>query len=165
MNLPSDFYYYTDKCNSSSENLLEIQENFVRALNTSKFFEYCRNNPDCQARYVKVSCGQTSSRMKRDTRVYPRPERLAYIVEFEIILPLNIVNDETKQEAIARAEEMLRGVSRNMKKAAIDGVFDIPGLRVEEDSFAAGLPTIQCPTGMEPRTTENTCGKSISSTH
>ncbi|XP_052226025.1 sushi, von Willebrand factor type A, EGF and pentraxin domain-containing protein 1-like isoform X2 [Dreissena polymorpha] len=157
MHLPSDFYYYTDKCNSSAENLLEIQENFVMALSASRFLEYCRNNPDCQAKYVRVSCGPTSSRRKRDIHRNPRPERFAYIVEFEIILPLNIVDDETKQEAIARTEEKLSGVSRNIRRAAMDGLFDIPGLRVENDSVEVGLPIIQCPNGMVPRPTENTC--------
>ncbi|XP_052801058.1 uncharacterized protein LOC128231848 isoform X3 [Mya arenaria] len=156
MNLPSEFYYYTDKCNSSDTNLLEIQENFVKALNSSKFFEYCRNDPNCQAKFVDISCGPTTSRRKRD--IQPRSDaNLAYIVNFEFELPFNVPAGKSESEAFEEIEKLLFQMADVVQDAVDNGEFDMPGLRVKSDSFALGNAQLKCAIGMVGRQTTGSC--------
>ncbi|XP_052249805.1 sushi, von Willebrand factor type A, EGF and pentraxin domain-containing protein 1-like [Dreissena polymorpha] len=157
MNLPSEFYYYTDKCNSSTENIFEIQHNFINALNTSKYLEFCTSNPDCQAQFVSISCGPTS-RKKRDTNVYRRATlQFAYIVDFEISLAYHSLPNETDNQAMDRISSMLDNIAESIHIATSNGAFDIAGLVVEADSFASGIPSVKCPPGTIARSAMSTC--------
>ncbi|WAQ94734.1 TSP2-like protein [Mya arenaria] len=123
MNLPSEFYYYTDRCNKSDTNLLKIQENFVKALNSSKFPEFCRHNPYCQAKFVDVTCGPATSRRKRD--IHPRSAaNLAYIINFEFELPFNVPSGTSESDAFEDTEKLLYQMADVMQNA-VDNEYDV----------------------------------------
>lgn len=158
MHLPSEFYYYTGKCNSSEENLQEIQNNFVQALNSSKFYEECRGVPECKAEFVSVSCGPTSSRKRRDSHVYKRSTGDAYIINFELLLPFEEVEGKTADDVFTEKENMLYQMSDVIQTEVDAGHFDIPDLIVDSDSFAVSYVQYKCGEGMMPRQESASCG-------
>jgi hypothetical protein len=167
MNLPNEFYYYTGKCNSSTENLYQIKENFVQALNTSKFSEYCVDIPACQARFVDVTCGPVSSRRKRDINfhVYRRSvPKFAYRLRFEFILPYKLETGKSADDIFAENEDRLYKMSDVIQKEVDSGHFDlhVDDLHIESDSYGPGVPSMICPSGTFPRKESASCGTNLS---
>ena len=158
----SDVFYYTGECNSSEANLLEIQNNFIAALTSSKFNASCINEPFCRAEFVNVTCGPIQSRRRRDIHqhyllkrsVYP----LAYAVEFELLVPLN-GNDTHSNFQIKAA--LLQDMVTEIQNEMDTGHFDIQpsNMHIEHDSFSPGIPEYKCPKGTKPRRSTESCGK------
>ncbi|XP_060568379.1 uncharacterized protein LOC132726983 [Ruditapes philippinarum] len=162
MNLPNEFYYFTGQCNSSTQNLNQIKENFVQALNSSKFPEECVGIPACQAKFVDVTCGPVSSRRKRDSNshVYRRSvSKLAYTLRFEFILPYKPVTGKSADDIIAENEDRLYKMSDVIQKEVDSGHFDlhVGDLHVESDSYGPGVPSMVCPPGTIPRKESASC--------
>ena len=163
MHLPNEFYYYTGRCNSSTQNLNQIKENFVKALNSSKFQEECFGIPECQAKFVDVTCGKTSFRRKRDltSRIYRRSvAKFAYKLQFEFILPYMQVAGKTTDDVFVENEDMLYKMSDVIQLEVDSGHFDlhIGDLHVESDSYGPGFPSMVCPPGRFPRKETASCG-------
>ncbi|XP_060578614.1 sushi, von Willebrand factor type A, EGF and pentraxin domain-containing protein 1-like isoform X2 [Ruditapes philippinarum] len=162
MNLPNEFYYYTGNCNSSTENLYQIKENFVQALNTSNFWEYCVDISACQARFVDVTCGPVSSRRKRDInfRGYRRSvPKFAYRLRFEFILPYKLETGKSADDIFAENEDRLYKMSDVIQKEVDSGHFDlhVDDLYIERDSYGPGVPSMICPSGTFPRKESASC--------
>lgn len=163
MHLPSEFYYFTGKCNSSAENVNQIKENFVKALSSSKFQEECVDVPECQAKYVDVTCGPVTSRRKRDLTHHLNrrsASKFAYIVQFELTLPYKAETGKSPDEIFAENEDLLYKMSNIIQQETDSGHFDlhIGDLQVESDSFGPGAPAMQCPSGTTPKTETASCG-------
>ncbi|XP_053382454.1 uncharacterized protein LOC123540032 [Mercenaria mercenaria] len=162
MHLPNEFYYYTGNCNSSTQNMNQIKENFVQALNSSKFPEECVGVPECQAKFVDVTCGPITSRRKRDlnSNVYRRSvSKLAYTLRFEFILPYKPVAGKSPEDIFAENEDRLYKMSDVIQKEVDAGHFDlhVGDLRVESDSYGPGNPSMLCPSGTIPRKESASC--------
>ena len=158
----SDVYYYTDECNSSEANLLEIKNNFIEALNSSLFNAVCIDEPFCRAEFVNVTCWPTQSRRRRYNHQHYLLKRSTYsnvyALEFELLVLLDGNNIETdSQLKSAVLQEMVAVIQKEMDI----GHFDIqPGImHIESNSFGPGFPEYKCPQGTKPRWSTGSCGK------
>lgn len=161
MHLPSEFYYYTDACNSSKENLQQIQNNFVEALNRSAYHEECVGVPDCHARFVSVFCGSVTSRKRREIHINKRSatEEFVYVVIMEMVLPFQEDALKSNDEIFAANEEVLNKMADVIQQEVYSGGFDIDGLTLKSDSFAIGGAQYQCEKGLLPRPETASCSK------
>ena len=163
MHLPNEFYYFTGKCNSSTQNLNQIKEHFVQALNSSKFHGECIGILECQAKFVDVTCGSISSRRKRDlnSHIYRRSvSKFAYKLQFEFILPYKQVAGKTADDFFAENKHRLNKMSDVIQQEVDSGHFDlnVGDLHVESDSYGPGNPSMVCPPGTIARKESASCG-------
>ncbi|XP_046578196.1 uncharacterized protein LOC124285952 [Haliotis rubra] len=142
MMMPSELYYYSGNCPDATANQ-QIRENFIKMLKANPLFkEECGGTvPDCRAEFVSVKCGKTSRR-KRAAKVNVR-------VEFNVILPYR-ENGQNSSVTVKSCE-----ASFDRIKAAIDNAVQsksldvgVPGLELQDDSFAPGIPNFLCGKGM-----------------
>lgn len=160
----SDVYYYTGKCNSSKSNLHQIQENFIKALNSSAFNAACIGEPFCRAEFVNVTCGPVTTRRKRDTSQHHLETRssnkFAYIVQFELLLSLDKTN-QTIGQLFQQKANKLQSMVNEIQTEMDNGHFDIhlSDMHLESDSFGPGFPSYKCPVGMKTRMSTGSCGK------
>lgn len=164
INLPSQFFYYTGRCNSSVENLKQIQENFVQALNASVFHEECRDVPECQAKFVDVTCGPVSRRKRdaEDVIVRRSPTSMAYKLRVEFLIPFKKVPGKTTDDIFYENEVILNRMSQAVQKEVNAGRFNlnINGLLVTSVSYEQGSARLLCPNGTLAKWDTGTCGRS-----
>lgn len=159
MNLRSQFYYYANECNSSKQNLLEIQQNFVEALNRSYFNKECVRVEECQAQFVSISCGPTTSGRRRREIVRRSVTELAYRIKFEIVVPFTILPGQSPDDVFAINDQVLNSIADRIQSEVVNGQFDIPDLTTTANSFVRGYVQYKCDAGMLPRHETASCGK------
>lgn len=166
MHLRNEFFYYTGTCNSSAQNLDEIRDQFVQALNSSHYQEECVGVPECQAKFVDVTCGPITSRRKRDIHSHINRRStlmFAYKLQFDLILPYIAVAGKSPDHIFSENEDQLYKMSDVIQEEVDSGHFDLDAsdLHVESDSYGPGTPAMQCPIGTIARRESATCGELI----
>ena len=158
----ADFYYYTEACNSSKENMQEISENFVLALNSSQYNAACIGVPECDARYVNITCGSTTSRRKRheDAAIVKRQVvKYAYKVQFELSVPFQPANGQSDTERFIELEDIMFNMLNVIKNETQSGHFDIAGYHTDENSVRSRASEYACPHGTVSIHQKASCGK------
>ncbi|KAH3752981.1 hypothetical protein DPMN_187608 [Dreissena polymorpha] len=163
LNLPSEFFYYTNACNSSEENLLQIRNNFIKALNSSAYRDFCSDGTNCDARFVQLTCGPVSTqRTKRKSKRAVRASSdLAYKVEFVLDTLFEVKEGQTDVSRYQELEAMLYNMVEQLSSDVENGLFDIQGLAVDSRSLYVGFVEFGCPKGSRSKSTTPSCGKSI----
>jgi len=146
-------FYYSGQCNSSAENLKQIQENFVKALNNSVYKAACLGNPNCRAEYVSISCGEVSGRRKRSIEY-------AYVIQLEIWVPFKRVVGQDDSQLFTETKSLLYDIADVIADETVTGHFDLDGLTVRSDSFAGGQVQYSCPRGTATQSSAS-CGNSF----
>lgn len=161
LNLPSEFFYYTHACNISEENLLQIRNNFIKALTASAYRDFCLNDTNCDARFVQVTCGPVSTqRTKRDSeRTIRAASDQAYKVEFVLDTLFEVKEGQTDVSRHQALEAMLYNMVDQMSSEVDSGLFDIQGLTVDRSSLFVGYVEFDCPKGTRSKSTTPSCGK------
>ncbi|XP_048259787.1 sushi, von Willebrand factor type A, EGF and pentraxin domain-containing protein 1-like [Haliotis rufescens] len=142
MNMPSELYYYSGDCPDDAANK-QIRENFIKMLKANPLFkEECGGTvPDCRAEFVSVKCGAISGR-KRDANVNVK-------VEFNVILPYreNGQNTSVVVKSYETAFDRIKGaIDKAVQSKSLD--VGVPGLELQDDSYAPGIPNFYCGKGM-----------------
>ena len=157
-----DFFYYTGACNSSKENMQEIGENFVRALNSSLYSAACIGVPECDAKYVNITCGPTTSRRKRHDHsaiVKRQVDKYAYKVQFELSVPFQPANGQSDTERFIELEDIMFNMLDIIQDKTKSGHFDIAGYHTDENSVRPGVAEYACPPGTVSAKRKASCGK------
>ncbi|XP_076471369.1 uncharacterized protein LOC143301165 [Babylonia areolata] len=138
--LPSEFYYFTGSCSMSTR---EIKDNFIAALQNSKYQDACVNVPTCTVDNIQVTCGPTARRRRSaedggDEGVLEGSERGQHrqrratsgshelIVTFDIVL--DYVQNGTAEETLTLYKTLENATWTFLKKDAEAGVFDMGSL-------------------------------------
>ena len=144
-------FYYSGQCNSSAENLQQIQENFVKALNSSAYKAVCVGNQNCRAEYVSISCGDVSGGRKRSVEY-------AYVIQLDILVPFKRVAGQDDSQIFTETQSLLYDIADVIADETETGHFDFDGLTVQIDSFApGGQVQYSCPKGTATQTSAS-CG-------
>ncbi|XP_052777955.1 sushi, von Willebrand factor type A, EGF and pentraxin domain-containing protein 1-like [Mya arenaria] len=170
MRLPNEYFYYSNNCIDSEEARQEIKENFTAALNTSLYRAVCVNVPECDAKYVNVTCGPTSTRRKRNDHAivkknvkhaYDIAKRQtnedAYVVGFEISIPFDKASGQSDEERFVEIEDVMYKIHGVFEGESDSGHFDIEGLTTDEFSLGVGIGEYECPTGMRSTAMAASC--------
>ncbi|XP_067682073.1 sushi, von Willebrand factor type A, EGF and pentraxin domain-containing protein 1-like isoform X2 [Haliotis asinina] len=151
MMMPSELYYYSGDCPDATANQ-QIKENFIKMLQANPLFkEECGGTvPDCKAEFVSVKCG-TISRRKRAAKVN-------VIVEFNVILPYR-ENGQNASVVVKSCEAAFDRIKAAIDKAVQSKSLDVgvPGLELQNDSYAPGIPNFLCGKGMTPKYRTASC--------
>jgi len=115
MRLPGEMFYYSGGCNDSEATRNEIKENFVQALNASMWKADCVGVPECDAKYVNVTCGPTTGRKRRNVDTLNSGHVLdkrqthpfAYKVDFEIIIPFQPAVGQTDEDRFQEIDDIM----------------------------------------------------------
>ena len=164
--LKADIYYYTGVCNSSKENLRQIQTNFIKALNSSQFSSVCVDEPFCTAEFVNVTCGPTSRR-KRDVQRHHFQRRstwqYAYKVTMELIVPLTSKPGQSASITFAMKANLLSQMALVIEQEIRSSHFDmhVTNMHLADNSFSQGLIEYKCPKGMRSKVASSSCSKYI----
>lgn len=153
--MPSELYYYSGDCPDDAANK-QIRENFIKMLKANPLFkEECGGTvPDCRAEFVSVKCGAISGR-KRDANVNVK-------VEFNVILPYR-ENGQNTSVVVKSYETAFDRIKDAIDKAVQSKSLDVgvPGLELQDDSYAPGFPNFYCGKGMTPNYDTASCGKCL----
>ena len=165
--LKADIYYYTGVCNSSKENLRQIQTNFIKALNSSQFSSVCTDEPFCTAEFVNVTCGATSRRKRDIESTHNIQQRstlpFAYKVSIEITVPLSSSPGQSASLTFAMKASLLSQMAYVIEQEIRTQHFDLhfADMHIQDDSFRQGLIEYKCPKGMKSKTASSSCSKYI----
>jgi len=170
MRLPGELFYYSGSCSGSEATLNEIKENFVQALNASMWKAYCVGVPECDAKYVNVTCGPTTGRKRRDidnqhsvhTIDKRQTQPFAYKVEFEIIIPFQPAVGQTDEDRFMEIDSIMFSMLTVLQSEVTEGHFDINGFSTDEQSFGAGRAEYKCPLGTLSDSDKASCGNVFS---
>ena len=140
----------------------EIGENFVRALNSSMYNAACIGVPECDAKYVNITCGPTTSRRKRhdDGAIVKRQvDKYAYKIQFELSVPFQPANGQRDIDHFIELENIMFNMLDVIKDKTKSGHFHMAGFHTDENSVRSGVSEYACPPGTVSKKLNASCGK------
>jgi len=167
--LKGEFFYYSGDCNSSDATRNEIRENFVHALNASMYRVACIGVPDCDAKYVNVTCGPTSARLRREvfsahdqqahmTIAKRQTQPYAYVVEFEISVPFLPADGQSDEDRFSEIDDIIYDMVKALQLEVNAGLFDIDGFTTDGYTVGIGFTEYECPIGTRSKSARASCG-------
>jgi len=167
--LNGELFYYSGDCSGSEATRDEIRENFVQALNASKYSVACVGVPECDAKYVNVTCGPTSARRRRedDSARYQhvvakrQTQPFAYVVEFELSVPFQPADGQSDEDRFWELDDIMYEMVTVLQSEVNMGLFDIEGFTTDGYSVGVGITEYDCPTGTRSKSAKGSCGISF----
>jgi len=164
--LKGEFFYYSGDCNSFDATRDEIRDNFVQALNASMYSAACIGVPECDAKYVNVTCGPTSARRRReDDSAYDQhaiakrqTQPYAYVVEFEIGVPFQPADGQSEEDRFWEIDDIIYEMVIVLQSEVNAGLFDIDGFTTDGNTVGFGLTEYDCPIGTRSKSAIASCG-------
>ncbi|XP_048245051.1 sushi, von Willebrand factor type A, EGF and pentraxin domain-containing protein 1-like isoform X2 [Haliotis rufescens] len=153
MLLPSELYYYTGNCGSTSTVEL-VKTQFIMSLKGSgSWKDACAKDKNCKVENVQVECGDMLRR-RRHAAMSSRRKRaptLAALVTWDFMVDFEMGN-MTVEDAINKHKDMLKGMASRTKIDVQQGLYDIniTGFQLRHDSFASGWSDFYCGKGLVP---------------
>ena len=164
--LKGDFFYYSGDCSDSEATRDEIRQNFVEALGASNYSAACVDVPECDAKYVNVTCGPTSARRRREddsahnqhviSKRQTQP--YAYVVEFELSVPFQLADGQSDVDRFWELDDIMYEMVTILQSEVNMGLFDIEGLTTDGYSVGFGITEYDCPNGTKSISAKASCG-------
>ena len=164
--LKGEFFYYSGDCNSSDATRDEISDNFIQALNASKYNIACIGVPECDAKYVNVTCGPTSARRRREVDsahdqhaiAKRQAQPNAYVVEFELSVPFQPADGQSDKDRYLEIDNIIYEMVTVLQSEVNEGLFDIDGFTTDGNSVGLGFTEYECPIGTRSKSEKASCG-------
>jgi len=163
--LKGEFFYYSGNCDGSESVRLEIAENFIQALKSSYYRSVCIDVPECNAKYVNVTCGSTTTRRRRNIdsannqHVIAKRQThpYAYVVDFELSVPFQPAHSQSDEDRFDELDDILYQMVTVLQSEVKSGLFNIDGFTTDDYSIGVGIAEYDCPPGMRPKSTNAKC--------